>query len=84
MNYCNDRHEPVYIIKYKSSQPGGIPSEWSVCEFCFGKSEFFGSINEIQSIISLRKSQEIRFKIEHISLMTKTITEKLKKMLGVR
>jgi len=83
LNYCNDRHEPAYKIKYKSTQPGGIPSEWSVCEYCFGKSEFFGSINEIESIISLRQSQEIRFHIEHIAIMTRTLTEKIKKALGI-
>ena len=83
MNYCNDRHEPVYKIKYKSTQLGGMPSEWSVCEYCFGKSEFFGSINEIESIIALRQSQEIRFHIEHIAIMTRTLTEKIKKALSI-
>jgi len=79
MNYCYDRHTPIYKIKYKPSKPGGMSSEWSVCENCFGKSEFFGSINEIESIISLQNSQEIKFKIEHISIMTQTITEKIRK-----
>jgi len=81
MNYCYDRHIPIYKIKYKSSRPGGFSSEWSVCEQCFGKPEFFGSISEIESIISLEKSQEIKFQIEHISIMTKTITERIKKAL---
>ena len=81
MNYCYDRHTPLYKIKYKPTSPRGISSEWSVCEKCFGKPEFFGSINEIESIISLEKSQEIKFQIEHISIMTKTITEKIKKAL---
>jgi len=78
MNYCFDRHTPAYKIKYKPIQPGGSFSEWSVCEKCFGKPEFFGSINEIVSIVSLAKSQEIKFQIEHISIITKTITEKIK------
>ena len=79
MNYCYDRHTPIYKIKYKPSKHGGMSSEWSVCEKCFGKSEFFGLINEIESIISLQNSQEIKFKIEHISIMTQTITEKITK-----
>lgn len=83
MNYCYDRHTPTYKIKYKPTQPGGHYPEWFVCEKCFGKPEFFGSINEIDSIISLRNSQEIRFKIEHISIMTQTVTAKLKKILLV-
>ena len=77
MNTCYDVHDPKYKIKYKPTHPGGISSEWSVCEKCFGKPEFFGSINEIESIISLEKSQEIKFQIEHISIMTKTIAEKI-------
>ncbi|MFQ5475412.1 MAG: hypothetical protein ACE5DT_00085 [Nitrosopumilus sp.] len=81
MNYCYDRHTPIYKIKYKPNQPKGLSQEWLVCEKCFGKPEFFGSINEIESIVSLHSSQEIRFKIEHISVMTQTITEKLKKNL---
>jgi len=81
LNYCYDRHTPVYKIKYKPIRPGGTSSEWSVCEKCFGKPEFFGSINEIESIVSLEKSQEIKFQIEHISIMTKTITEKIKQAL---
>jgi len=81
LNYCYDRHTPVYKIKYKPTHSGGISSEWSVCEKCFGKPEFFGSINEIESIISLEKSQEIKFQIEHISIMTKTITKKIKQAL---
>ena len=81
MNYCYDRHDAIYKIKYKPSTSGGLSQEWFVCEKCFGKPEFFGAINEIESIISLHSSQEIRFKIEHISIMTQTITEKLKKTL---
>ena len=83
MNYCYDGHTPIYKIKYKPTQPDGHYPEWLVCEKCFGKPEFFGSINEIDSIISLRNSQEIRFKIEHISIMTQTVTAKLKKILLV-
>ncbi len=81
MNICYDRHDPKYEIKYKPSRPGVFPSVWLVCEQCFGKPEFFGSINEIESIISLENSHEIKFKIEHISIMTKTITEKIKQAL---
>lgn len=84
MNICYDRHTPMYKIKYKPSNFGGSSSEWAVCEKCFGKPEFFGSIDEIESIISLEKSQEIKFQIEHISIMTKVITEKIKKSLNVK
>ena len=81
MNTCYDRHTPIYKIRYKPERPGGQSSEWYVCEKCFGKPEFFGSINEIESIVSLQNSQEIRFQIEHISLMTQTVTEKLRRAL---
>ncbi len=47
MNTCYDVHDPKYKIKYKPSRSGGLPSVWLVCEKCFGKPEFFGSINEI-------------------------------------
>ena len=83
MNTCYDRHDPKYQIKYKSSRPRSLPSTWLVCEKCFGKPEFFGSINEIESIVSLENSQEIRFKIEYISLMTETIGEKILKHLNI-
>jgi len=83
MNTCYDLHDPKYKIKYKPSRPGGLRSVLLVCEKCFGKPEFFGSINEIESIISLERSQEIKFKIEHISLMTEKIGEKILKRLRV-
>jgi len=83
MNTCYDRHDPKYKIKYKPSRPGSLSSEWLVCEKCFGKPEFFGSLNEIESIISLEHSQEIKFKIEHISIMTEKIGEKILKHLRI-
>lgn len=83
MNYCNDRHEPVYKIKYKPIRLGAIPSEWLVCENCFGKEEFFGAIDEIESIVSLRNFSEIRLNIDHLLIMTRTISKKLKKILSV-
>ncbi len=76
MNTCYDRHTPKYKIKYEPSRPRGLSSMWLVCERCFGKPEFFGSINEIESIISLDNSQEIKFKIEHVSLMTENWRKK--------
>jgi hypothetical protein len=81
MNTCNDRHEPIYKLRYKPTSPGGIYSEWLVCEQCFGKEEFFGSAEEIESIVSLRNNAEIRLNIVHLSIMTRTITKKLKKIL---
>ena len=82
MNSCNDRHEPVYKIKYKPIQLGAVPSEWFVCEHCFGKEEFFGAVDEIESIVSLRNFSEIRLDIDHLLIMTRTISKKLKKMLS--
>lgn len=82
MNYCNDRHESVYKIKYKPIQLGAMPSEWLVCEHCFGKEEFFGAIDEIESIVSLRNFSEIRLDIDHLLIMTRTISKKLKKILS--
>ena len=83
MNTCYDRHTPKYKIKYKPSRPESLSSIWLVCEKCFGKHEFFGSINEIESIVSLENSQEIKFKIEHISIMTEKIGEKILQHLRV-
>ena len=81
MNQCNDRHESTYKIKYKPTKLGGIMSEWLVCENCFGKKEFFGKAEEIESIISLRNHNEIRLEINHLSILTNTVTKKLKKIL---
>ncbi len=82
MNQCHDRHTPIYKIIYKPSKHGGPFSEWLVCEKCFGKPEFFGAANEIDSIIPLHSSQEIRLEIEHLSIMTRTVTKKLKNSLN--
>ena len=83
MNSCNDRHEPIYKIKYKPLTIGGNVSEWLVCEKCFGRQEFFGAAEEIESIVSLRNYFEIGLKIEHLSILTGTVTKKLKKQLLV-
>ena len=81
MNSCNDRHEPIYKIKYKPLTIGGNISQWLVCEKCFGRQEFFGASEEIESIISLKNCIEIGLEIEHLSIMTGTITKKLKNLL---
>jgi len=81
MNSCNDRHEPIYKIKYKPLDFNGNVSEWLVCEKCFGRQEFFGAAEEIESIISLKDYVEIGLKIEHLSTMTGTVTKKLKNHL---
>ena len=83
MNSCNERHEPIYKIKYKPLTIGGNVSEWLVCERCFGRQEFFGAAEEIESIVSLRNYFEIGLKIEHLSIMTGTVTKKLKNHLLV-
>jgi hypothetical protein len=81
MNYCNDRHEPVYKITYKHLPFGGSVYGWLVCERCFGKQEFFGAVEEIESITSLRNYVEIGLHIDHLSIMTGTVTKKLKNYL---
>ena len=83
MNSCNDRHKPIYKIKYKPLTLGGYASEWLVCERCFGKQEFFGAAEEIESIVSLRDCIEIGLEIQHLSIMTGTVTKKLKNQLLV-
>jgi len=81
MNSCDDRHKLIYKIKYKPLTLGGHASEWLVCERCFGKQEFFGAAEEIESIVSLRDCIEIRLEIDHLSTMTGTVTQKLKNHL---
>ena len=78
MNSCHDRHEPIYKIKYKPFTVGGTISEWFVCEKCFGRQEFFGAAEEIESIISLRNCIELGLNVEHLTIMTGTVTKKLK------
>jgi len=83
MNNCHDRHDLIYKVKYKPTTPGGLSSEWLVCEKCFGKEEFFGSAQEIESIVSLRNYTEIRLSIDHLHVMTGAVTNKLKKILSI-
>jgi len=83
MNYCYDRHDPMYKIKYKPTSPNAVPSEWLVCENCFGKQEFFSAVDEIESIVSLRNSLKIPLEMHHLLIMTKTMSKKLKKILLV-
>ena len=75
MNSCNQQHVPMYKIKYKITHNDKIPNEWLVCEKCFGKQEFFGTYDEIESIISLRNSSKIRLELDHPSPVTKIISE---------
>ncbi|MEX0863145.1 hypothetical protein [Nitrosopumilus sp.] len=82
MNYCCDRHDPTYQITYKLTHPNAIPSEWLVCENCFGKQEFFGVADEIESIVSLR-GLKIPLEIDQLVIMTRTVSKKLKKILLV-
>jgi hypothetical protein len=83
MNSCNGRHEPVFKIKYKPLTFGGNASEWLVCEKCFGRQEFFGAAEEIESIVSLRDCIKIGLEIKHLSVITGTVTKKLKNHLHV-
>ena len=83
MNSCNDRHEPIYKIKYRPLTVGGNVCEWLMCEKCFGRQEFFSAAEEIESIVSLRDYIEIGLNIEHLSIVTGTVTKKLKNQLLV-
>ena len=40
MNYCNDRHDPLYKITYRPAQTGGYSPEWKVCDWCYEKKPF--------------------------------------------
>ncbi|EIJ66653.1 hypothetical protein BD31_I1849 [Candidatus Nitrosopumilus salaria BD31] len=84
MNVCYDGHTPMYRIKYKSEKSNKIPNEWLVCENCFGKQEFFGAADEIESIVSLHNYHVIRLEINHLYAMTKTVSKKLKKTLLIQ
>lgn len=81
MSYCNSEHVPIYKITYKPNVTSDSPLEWLVCENCFGKEDFFGSSNEIESIVSLKKSLEIRLHIEKLAKQTSTMTSKIRKNL---
>jgi len=52
----------MYKIKYKPRTLRGLMSEWLVCEKCFGKQEFFGGAEEIESINSLRNLLRLNLK----------------------
>jgi len=82
MNFCNEQHVPMYKIKYKITHNDKIPNECLVCEKCFGKQEFFGTSDEIESIISLRNYLKIRLEIDHLSIMTREVSKKLKNNLN--
>jgi len=81
MNSCSKQHVPMYKIKYKITPDNKIPDDCLVCEKCFGKKEFFDTSYEIESIISLSDYIEIGLEIEHLDIMTGTVTKKLKNHL---
>jgi hypothetical protein len=81
MNICYDEHHPMYKITYKPNHYDELNNEWFVCEKCFGKQEFFGAVSEIESIVSLHNYQNIGLEINHLDIMTRTISRKLKKSL---
>lgn len=84
MNYCHDHHAPMYKITYNPTKFDGKISEWFVCDKCFGKQEFFGESKEIESIIPLGTLTGMRHNIDQLSLMTRTMTTKLKHVLVVQ
>ena len=79
MNSCSKQHVPMYKIKYKITPDNKIPDDCLVCEKCFGKKEFFDTSYEIESIISLRSYLKIPLEIDHLSIMTRALSKKLKK-----
>ena len=81
MNLCRDGHKPLYKIKYKSDNSVIPSSDWFVCEQCFGKPDFFGSSDEIESIVPLDGYLNMIFEIDNLSKMTDTVTNKLQKTL---
>jgi len=81
MNFCNDRHEPIYKIKYTPVTFVGNVSEWLVCDKCFGRQEFFDGSEDVESIVSLRNCMNPGLKIDHLSIMTGIVTTKLKNCL---
>jgi len=81
MNLCSENHNPTYLIKYISGQNSEIQNELLVCDQCFGKQEFFGIADEIESIVSLQNNFEAQLKIDHLDIMTRTVSRKLKTYL---
>ena len=80
MNYCDSQHTPMYKIKYTSTTFDDAIPDWIVCEKCFGKQEFFGRSEEIESIIPLRNSSAVTLEIDHLLSMTRTLAKKLEKI----
>ena len=77
MEYCNDRHNLVYHIRYKSSKPGGAITDWKVCEKCFEKN-VFSDETMILSITLLDTGRVSKVDIEKISILTRNFTTKIK------
>ena len=71
----------MYKIKYESAALDDVVPEWIVCEKCFGRQEFFGRSEEIESITSLCSGSAVTLEIDHLYSMTRTLAKKLKKIL---
>ena len=80
MEYCNDRHDLVYKIRYKPSNRGGTSTEWLVCENCFEK-KVFGDENTIESITLLKTQTVSKVDIEKLSILTRKVTTKIRMLL---
>ena len=77
MEYCSDRHDLVYKIKYRSSNPGGMPTEWHVCQKCFEKEEF-GDESSIESITLLKNGKSSKVDVEKLSILTQKFLMNIK------
>jgi len=77
-NSCDDRHEPIYKIKYDHLTLVGNTGQWLVCEKCFRRQEFFGVTEETESIVSLRNCIDIGLEIEPLFMMTGTVPKNSK------
>ena len=50
MNLCEDRHEPKYLVTYKSAPGGVYKPTWFVCKSCMENKKHFGSDDLVESI----------------------------------
>ena len=81
MEICSDRHDLVYRIRYKPSQPDASITEWKVCEQCFEKN-IFSDEKTIESITVIKNNKESKVDIEKISILTHKFTRKLKTLFS--
>jgi len=81
MEYCSDRHNLIYKIRYKSSNLGGSQTEWLVCEQCFNDKEVFGDEDAIDSITMIKSGRILKVDLEKISILTRKLIMKIKMLV---